>query len=146
MSDAEIWYGLIALTAVLYFMRWLQSRQKVKVYRISPQSLKKSKEVMVRVLPLVEDETDEPLDPDRLPYEKDAVKSASKILTYYYWRENQPEQMERVKKGFLGLSRFQSDELDFDARERLCAKELGRLQKEYDDYVSKPPFTQKRLD
>lgn len=140
MPDLEIWIGLFALTAVLYAAKWWQGNRKVTVYRISPQSLERSKEVMLQVLPLVEDEQDSPLDAKRLPYSKESVKSAAKILAYYYWKENCSEELRRVKNCFVSLARFQNGDLDPDARKRLAASEKKRLTRELDYYLTHYPF------
>ncbi len=140
MPDMEIWIGLVALTAVLYVAKWWQGNRKITVYRISPQSLERSKEVLLRVLPLVEDDNDSLLDVNRLPYTKDSIKSAAKILAYYYWKENRSEELSRVKRCFVSLSRFQNRDLDADARQRLLKSDTKRLTQEMDYYLTHYPF------
>lgn len=140
MPDMEIWIGLFALTAILYAAKWWQGSRKVTVYRISPESLERSKEVILRVLPLVEDEKDSVLDAKRLPYSKDNIKSAAKILAYYYWKENCAEELTRVKHCFISLARFQNTELEPDARSRLQTNEKKRLTRELDYYLTHYPF------
>lgn len=140
MPDMEIWIGMVALTAILYVAKWWQGNRKITVYRISPQSLERSKEVLLRVLPLVEDDNDSLLDASRLPYTKDSIKSAAKILAYYYWKENRSEELCRVKHCFIALSRFQNRDLDTDARQRLLKSEMKRLTQEMDYYLTHYPF------
>jgi len=140
MLDTEVWVGLFLLTAVLYGIKWWQGSRKVKVYRISPQSLERSKEVMLKVLPLVEDDKQSPLDSTRLPYTKESVKSAAKILAYYYWKENRPEELSRVKHCFISLARFQSKTEDEEHRTRRVVTERKRLQRELDYYLTHYPF------
>jgi hypothetical protein len=140
MPDMEIWIGLFALTAILYAAKWWQGNRKVTVYRISPQSLQRSKDVMLQVLPLVEDDKDSPLDLKRLPYSKESIKSAAKILAYYYWKENCHEELSRVKRCFISLSRFQNADLDPEARKRLQGGEKKRLTRELDYYLTHYPF------
>ncbi len=140
MLDTEIWVGLLSLTAILYLIKWMQSHKKSKVYRISPDSLRRSKEVLLRVLPLVEDGENETLDSTRLPYAKESVKSAAKILAYYYWKQNQHQELMRVKNCFISLSRFQNKDLDPDSQERLYTKEKQRLTREFNCYITHSPF------
>lgn len=144
--DKELWAGLLSLTALLYFLRWLQARRKVKVYRISPESLERSRDVMRQVLPLIEDNgvdeeaSGEIIAASRLPFPKDNVKSAAKILAYYYYKEKRHEELMRVKNCFLALARFQSDDLDEDARERLRKREEHKLTREFECYLTTAPF------
>ena len=140
MPDMEIWIGLFALTAVLYVAKWWQGNRKVTVYRISPESLQRSKDVMLQVLPLVEDEQDSSLDAKRLPYSKENIKSAAKILAYYYWKENCHEELSRIKSCFISLARFQNADLDPAARRRLQEGEKKRLTRELDYYLTHYPF------
>jgi len=140
MLDMEIWIGLFALTAILYTAKWWQGKRKVTVYRISSESLQRSKEVMLQVLPMVEDDKDSPLDLKRLPYSKDNIKSAAKILAYYYWKENCHEELSRVKGCFISLSRFQNTNLESEARKRLQKSEKKRLTRELDYYLTHYPF------
>lgn len=140
MFDTEVWVGLFALTALLYMVKWWQGTRKVKVYRISPQSLERSKEVMLKVLPLVEDEKESVLDAVRLPYPKDTVKSAAKILAYYYWKENRPEELGRVKRCFVSLARFQPRGEDEELTDRRALREKKRLVRELDYYLTHYPF------
>ncbi|WP_319470875.1 hypothetical protein [uncultured Pseudodesulfovibrio sp.] len=140
MIDMEIWIGLIGLTAILYLIKWLQGRKKNTVYRISADSLKRSKEVMLTVLPLVEDGEEGPIDSCRLPYAKDSVKSAAKILAYYYWKQDRPEELLRVKQCFVSLSRFQDRDLDPISQEKHCEREKARLTRELNCYMTHSPF------
>jgi len=134
--DKELWGAIIALTAILYGIKWLIGRRKVKVYRISPKSLERSKRVILRVLPLTEDGDHFPLDDQRLPYPKDNVKSAAKILAYYYWKENRQEELMRIKACFIALSRFQSTDLETDTREKKASRDKKRLTREFECYIT----------
>ncbi|ADU61756.1 MULTISPECIES: hypothetical protein [Pseudodesulfovibrio] len=134
--DTNFWLGLIALTCALYMLKWFQGRRKVTVYRISPASLRRSKEVMLRVLPLVEDGRDCPLDVTSLPWDKATIKGAAKILAYHFWRENQHEELIRIKQCFVSLARFQNRDLDFETCERLLTRERERLVREIDCYLT----------
>lgn len=134
--DTNFWLGLIALTCALYLLKWFQGRRKVTVYRISPASLRRSKDVMLRVLPLVEDGRDCPLDETSLPCDKTTIKSAAKILAYHFWKENQHEELARTKLCFVSLARFQNRDLDSDASERLLTRERERLVREFDCYLT----------
>ncbi|MEF2232356.1 MAG: hypothetical protein V3571_15595 [Pseudodesulfovibrio sp.] len=145
MLDTEVWIGLFVLTALLYSVKWWQGSRKVKVYRISPQSLERSKDVMLKVLPLVEDGKESPLDSSRLPYTKESVKSAAKILAYYYWKENRPEELSRVKHCFVSLSRFQSKTEDDELRFRRAVQEKKRLTRELDYYLTHYPFKARKV-
>ncbi|WP_419786536.1 hypothetical protein [Pseudodesulfovibrio sp.] len=140
MFDSEVWIVLFVLTAILYSIKWWQGSRKVKVYRISQQSLERSKEVMLKVLPLVEDGEECVLDCSRLPYAKDTVKSAAKILAYYYWKENCPEELGRVKRCFVSLGRFQRRAEDEDHTIRLATREKKQLNREMDYYLTHYPF------
>lgn len=134
--DANLWLGLVAVTCALYMLKWLQGRRKVTVYRVSPASLKRSKDVMLRVLPLVEDGSDCVLDDTGLPCDKATIKSAAKILAYYFWKENQHEELARVKQCFIAMARFQNRDLDPEARERLAGRERERLLREFECYLT----------
>lgn len=136
MNDMNLWIGLGVLTAVLYMLKWLQGRRKVTVYRISPTSLKRSRDVMLKVLPLVEDGADGHLDETSLPVDKTTVKSAAKILAYHFWKEDQHEELARTKNCFISLSRFQNRDLEPEARERLATRERARLVQEFDCYLT----------
>lgn len=142
LFDSELWAGLFALTVILYILRWVQTRSKKKVYRISPESLERSRAVMLKVLPLVEDDgvgeegSGEFIDIHVLPFPKDNIKSAAKILAYYYYKENRHEDLMRVKRCFLALSRFQSAEVDSDARERMRDREMKKLTREFECYLT----------
>lgn len=140
MIDTDIWIGLFLLTAVLYLLKWFQCRNKNKVYRISADSLQRSKDVMLKVLPLVEDDSDHTLDASYLPYDKESVKSASKILAYYYWKKNQHTELNRVKNCFISLCRFQNRDLDQYAQERMQEREKVRLTREFECYITHSPF------
>lgn len=146
MLDMNIWLGVIVLTILLYGIKWWHGRsRKVKVYRISPESLKRAKEVVVSVLSVVEDDENFPLDEKRLPYAKEDVKSAAKIMAYYFWRKRRQEELTRIKQCFVALSRFQDASLDLEAQERRAARERVRLQRELDFYMTHSPFTARRV-
>jgi len=134
--DADTLVLLGAGTGALFMLKWLMGRRKVKVYRISPGSLKRSKDVMLRVLPLVEDGAGHPLDDTVLPCDKTTIKSAAKILAYHFWKERQHEELDRVKQCFVSLSRFQNRDLDPEARERLQDRERTRLVREFDCFIA----------
>jgi len=140
MIDNEIWVGILVLTAVLYGIKWIQSKRTVTIYRISPESLDRSKKVMMAVLPLIEDGKNSLLDATRLPCHKNNIKSAAKILAYYFWKEKQHEELARVKNCFIALSRFQNQDLDSDAQERLASKEKQRFTHEIENYIRHSPY------
>jgi len=141
MLDMELWIGIIGLTILLYGLKWFVThRRKVKVYRISPQSLQRSKEVMVAVLPLVEDGESFPLDDARRPYPKEDIKSAAKIMAYYFWRKKKHDELKRVKNCFIAISRFQDSSLDLETQERAASREKKQLARELDYYMTHSPF------
>jgi hypothetical protein len=145
MLDMNIWLGVIVLTVLLYcFKWWLGRSRKVKVYRVSPQSLKRAKEVVVGVLPLVEDGESFPLDQRRLVYPKEDVKSAAKIMAYYFWKKRQHDELSRVKNCFVSLARFQDTGLDLEAQERKAARERNQLERELNYYMTHSPFNARR--
>lgn len=140
MIDTEIWVGIFSLTAILYIFKWIQSRKKTRVYRVSPESLQRSKQVMLLVLPLVEDGRESPLDISRLPYPKESIKSAAKILAYYFWKKEQIEELERIKHCYVSLSRFQHEDQDAETRDRRAATEKKRLTRELNFFLTHSPF------
>ena len=145
MLDMNIWLGVIVLTVLLYgFKWWMGTRRRVKVYRVSPESLKRSKEVVVSILPLVEDGENYPLDERRLHYSKEDVKSALKIMAYYFWKKRQHDELTRVKNCFVALSRFQDANLDLEAQERQAGRERARLERELNYYMTHSPFNAKQ--
>lgn len=145
MLDMNIWLGVIVLTVILYFIRWWHtSKRKVRVYRVSPESLKRAKEVLLGVLPLVEDGESFPLDRARLLHSKEDVKSAAKILAYYFWRRKQHDELARVKQCFVSLSRFQDGAADLEAQERQASRERAQLERELSYYMTHSPFNAKR--
>lgn len=138
--DMEIWIGLIGLTCILYLIKFLQGRNKTKVYRVSPESLQRSKQVIMHVLPLVEEgDARQIIDAKMLHYSKEQVKSAAKILAYYYWKNSKLEELGRVKNCFISLSRFQPESLAEEARQRQAQKEYKRLAREYECYITHSP-------
>jgi len=141
MLNTELWIAIIGATALLYVIKWfLDKKRKVKVYRISPKSLQRSKDVMMAVLPLVEDGGKYPLDSARLPYPRKDIKSAAKILIYYFWREKQYEELERIKGCYVAISRFQDQMSDTDSQERRAIRDKKILQRELDLYLTHEPF------
>ncbi|BCS88570.1 hypothetical protein [Pseudodesulfovibrio sediminis] len=145
MFDTELWVGIIALTALLYGFKWFITKQRsVKVYRISPQSLQRSKTVIMAVLPLVEDESTAPLDEALLRYSKDDIKSAAKIMAYYFWRKKRYAELTRIKNCFVAISRFQNKNLDLESQKRRVARERKQLGRELDHYMTHSPFNASR--
>lgn len=139
--DKEIWIGLLALTALLYSLKFIQGRSKKTVYRISPESLERSKQVLLKVLPMVEtDDQQSLIDDRRLPCSKENVKSAAKILAYYYWKKDQHTELMRVKNVFISLSRFQDMDIDMEAQARRLNKEKKRLTREFEHFMAHSPF------
>jgi len=139
--DKEIWLGILALTALLYSMKFFQGRSKKTVYRISPESLDRSKQVVLRMLPMVEsDDQQSLLDDRRLPCSKENIKSAVKILAYYYWRKDQHTELMRVKNVFISLCRFQDIDMDLDSQARRLSKDKKRLTREFEHYMAHSPF------
>lgn len=145
MTDIQLWMGLIILTILLYSLKWWHDKaRRVKVYRVSPESLKRSKQVMMAVLPLIEDGHDHPIDRSRLRYAKEDVKSAAKIMAYYFWLKKQHDELTRVKDCFVGISRFQDSHLEQDARERLAERERKQLERELEFYMTHSPFNARK--
>ena len=138
--DWEIWAGLLLLTAILYALKFLQSRRKTTVYRVSADSLKRSQEVMLLVLPIVESTGGDLIDHNRLPYPKESIKSAAKILSYYYWKKHRLEELSRIKNCFIALSRFQREDMDEEARAKRAKREETKLTREYECFVTHSPF------
>lgn len=145
--DTEIWIGLFALTAVLYFIRYLQrNNNKRTVYRVSNDSLQRSREVMMTVLPLVEEgDTKAIIDKRRLPYPKKNVKSAAKILAYYYWKKKQPDEFARVKNAYISLARFQEKDTELEEQARFMAREKKSNTHEFEFYMTQSPFNVKKV-
>lgn len=144
--DMDVWIGLIGLTCLLYIVKWFVGRKRtVRVYRVSPESLKRSKEVMLGLLPLVEDGGDLPLDRQQLRRTKDEIKSACKILAYYFFTKKQTEELERIKKAFVALSRFQDPNLDPETQERRMHREQRQLERELQFYMTHSPFNVKKV-
>lgn len=144
--DMELWIGLIVLTCLLYILKWLVSRKRtVRVYRVSPESLKRSKEVMMGVLPLVEDNGEHPLDLARLPYPKRDIKSAAKILAYYFYTKKQHDELTRVKHAFVAISRFQEAAVDAETQEKRMHREQRQLERELQFYMTHSPFNVKKV-
>lgn len=143
--DMDLWIGMIALAVLLYAVKWFVNRKRtVKVYRVSPQSLKRSKEVMMSVLPLVEDGGDHALDSARLTHSKENIKSAAKILAYYFFTKKQISELDRVKHAFVALSRFQDKAMDEETQERRMTRERKQLERELQYYMTHSPFNVKK--
>ncbi|CCH49176.1 hypothetical protein [Pseudodesulfovibrio piezophilus] len=143
MLDSEIWIGLALLTAGLYCVKYMQSRGSNTVYRISSESLERSKQVMLKVLPLIENDDENEhslLDERRLPYTKDDIKSAAKILAYFYWKKNQGNELSRVKNAYISLARFQSKDLELEIQAHKLAKEKKSLTREFEYYIARTRF------
>lgn len=139
-SDKDVWLALIGLTILLYGIKWLLNSKRQKIYRVSPDVLRQAKEVVLKVLPLVEDGQESPLSEYGLPYSRENVKSAVKILAYYFWRENLKEELERMKNCYISLSRFQNPDLEDNLTAKLVAREKERLTNEFEDYTTHSPF------
>lgn len=143
--NMELWFGLIALTSLLYTLKWFLNRKRtVRVYRVSPESLKRSKEVMVPLLPLIEDGGQHPLDIARIPYSKEDVKSAAKILAYYFYTKKQQDELARVKYAFVAVSRFQDPTMDAETQEKRMLREHRQLERELQFYMTHSPFNVKK--
>lgn len=140
--DYDIWIGIFILTAALYLVNHLRNRDKRTVYRISPESLQRSKKVMMSVLPIIEDpEEDSIIDQRKLAYPKENIKSAAKILAYYYWTKKQPEELSRVQNAFIALSRFQNSMQGSEDQTREMMREKKANTREFEDYLSRSPFS-----
>ncbi len=143
--DMELWVGLIILTSLLYILKWFLGRKRtVRVYRVSPESLKRSKEVMMAVLPLVEDGGRHPLDIARIRYSKEDIKSAAKILAYYFYTKKQQDELARIKHAFVAVSRFQDRTLDPENQEKRMLREHRALERELQYYMTHSPFNVKK--
>jgi len=140
--DYDIWIGIFFLTGALYLINHMRNRDKRTVYRISPDSLQRSKKVMMSVLPILEDpEEDSIIDQRKLAYPKDNIKSAAKILAYYYWTKKQPEELSRVQNAFISLSRFQNSMMNSEDQSREMMREKKSNTREFEDYLSRSPFS-----
>lgn len=140
MIDNVFWLYLLGGTGILYAVNWFVSRRsKRTVYRISNDSLAKSKQVMIRLLNIVEDEKTTPLDERSLPFEREQIKSAAKILAYFYLKQRLPEDYRRVKAGFIALSRFQNMEHAELRQEAQMKKEAKQLKREFEIYIRRSP-------
>ncbi|MBI9078549.1 MAG: hypothetical protein JEY79_02255 [Pseudodesulfovibrio sp.] len=139
MTDTTLWIAMLSLAAIVYLLKAFQNNKPIKVYRITPKSLQTSKRIMLEVLPLVEDGQTNPLDDACLPYSKDNIKSAAKILAYYFWKENQHKELVRIKHCFISLSRFQDAALTLESREKRTSKERTRLTREFNCYITRTP-------
>lgn len=145
--DMELWIGLIILTSLLYIVKWFISRKRtVRVYRVSPESLKRSQEVMVKVLPLIEDNGKQPLALARIPYPKEDIKSAAKILAYYFYTKKQHDELARIKHAFVAISRFQDSNQDDETREKRMHREQRALERELQYYMTHSPFNVKKTN
>ena len=143
--DKELWLGLVTLTCLLYMLKWFMGRKRtVRIYRVSPESLRRSKNIMVKVLPLIEDDGDHPLDISRLPCSKEDIKSAAKILAYYFYIKKQQTELARVKRTFTAISRFQDSAMDPETQEKRMLREHRQLERELQFYMTHSPFNVKK--
>jgi hypothetical protein len=144
--DTEIWLGIFILTAILYLARYLQNRNnKRTVYRVSSDSLERSKKVIMSVLPLIEDTNGKStIDARQLTYPKENIKSAAKILAYYYWTKKQPGELNRVKDAYISLCRFQNAEASMDDQAREMGRERKINTREFEQYMTHSPFNAKK--
>ncbi|QGY40057.1 hypothetical protein GM415_07925 [Pseudodesulfovibrio cashew] len=144
--DTEVWLGIFILTGILYFIRYMQNRNRKRtVYRVSADSLQRSKQVLVAYLPLIEGgDTKSVIDKRRLPFPKEHVKSAAKILAYYYWKKKQPEELARVKNAYISLCRFQNSDMDLEDQAGEMTREHKLNSREFDQYMSHSPFNVKK--
>lgn len=142
IEENMLWFFILAGTALLYGLNYFVSLSRKKtqtVYRISNESLAKSKQVMIRLLKLVEDGQNTVLDERSLPFQKDDIKSAGKILGFFYLRQRLPEDYQRVKEGFIALSRFQDIELPPNKLEALMKRDAAKLKLEFEAYIRRSP-------
>ena len=145
MTDSQLWMGLILLTILLYLLKWWHDKaRRIKVYRVSPESLKRSNQVMMAVLPLIEDGKDTLIDRNRLRYPKEDVKSAAKIMAYYFWLKRQHDELTRVKHCFVSIARFQDENLEDETRERQAVRERRQLERELEYYMTHSPFNARK--
>ncbi|WP_243544057.1 hypothetical protein [Pseudodesulfovibrio tunisiensis] len=141
MLYMDIWIPLFCLLGFLLILRALLNRKTVKVYRVSPASLRASRRVVMDVLPLVETGDDRSiLDIRELPHTKENIKSAVKILAYYFGKHRQSRDLIRVKTCYLSLSRFQECGLPDEEREQLAEEEKVQLLREFDFFITQTPF------
>ncbi|WP_018124494.1 hypothetical protein [Desulfovibrio oxyclinae] len=138
MFDETIWIPAFALLGVLLIIRAAWKPVKGKRYVISEESLKASHKVAMEVLPLLESVQDV-RDTGELPYPKDKLKSALKILAYQFARNNQHEELTRIKNAFVQLSRFQNLERAGDRADSLHQKENGELEAEINRHLLTVP-------
>lgn len=140
--DYDIWIGIFILTGILYLINHLRNRDKRTVYRISPDSLERSKKVIMSALPIIEDEKESRIiDQRKLAYPKENIKSAAKILAYYYWTKKQPEELSRVQNAYIELSRFQNTMMSSDEQAREMMREKKANEREFTDYLNRSPFS-----
>ncbi len=140
MIDNMFWLYLLGGTGLLYALNYFVGRSKKRtVYRISKDSLAKSKQVMIRLLNMVEDGQTSPLDKNALPFETEQIKSAAKILAYFYLKQRLPEDYRRVKDGFIALSRFQDPEATEPKQESQMKRDAKKLRREFELYIRRSP-------
>lgn len=136
--EYDIWIALFVLMGVLLIIRTIMNKtNKRTVMRVNPDTVKASKEIVMRVLPLVEDDSSSLRGIHVLPCDKERIKSAAKIMAYCFNRNNQYEELARIRRCFVNLSRFQDDTLDEDERVRLAEREQKQLTLEIDNYLAK---------
>lgn len=143
--DNTFWLALLGVTGLLYAINWFVDQRKHTIYRISEESLTTSKKVMLKVLPLVEDGSDVPLDIAQLPFDKENVKSAAKILAYMYLKGRQGDDFNRVRDCFIALSRFQDLEQAPEKVEKRMKRERKKFRKDFDGYIKRSPFCTENL-
>lgn len=136
--EYDIWIALFALMGVLLIIRTIMNKtNKRTVMRVNPDTVKASKDIILRVLPLVEDDSDSLRGIHVLPCDKERVKSAAKVMAYCFNRNSQYEELARVRRCFVNLARFQDDTLDEEERVRLAEREQKQLTREIDTYLAK---------
>lgn len=139
MFDNDLWIPLFALLGVAIIIKLAWKPRKRRILRISPESVEASRKVVIEVLPLVEGDADHPMDERMLPYPKDKIKSALKIVIYQLAHNRQKKELERVKNCYLGLARFQDLELAGENVAKMCESERERLCAEINRHILNAP-------
>ncbi|GAB7022082.1 hypothetical protein [Salidesulfovibrio brasiliensis] len=139
MLDNDLWIPLFALMGLALVIKFAWRPKKRKILRISPASVQASRKVAIEVLPLVEGDADHPMDERLLPYPKDRIKSALKILIYQFAHTKQSGELERVKNCYVGLARFQDLEMLGENAVKVCASERERLSADIHRYLMNAP-------
>lgn len=135
----DLWIGLFALMGALLLARAIVSKVKGKrkVLRVSPETIEASKGIVVKYLPLVEDNSKGLRDILDLPCEKRQVKNALKVMAYCFTRQRQHKELTRVRDAFVALHRFQDGNLKDERIISAAKKERRRLTQEIKDYLAK---------